>query len=88
MPTLAWACETSVMQQHAHASVGMAPVWRNDRMKGIQGLIVAVGLGVTAAILNYFYLHNSWRKKLNGLLHRPEARQDRRSAASGFRPTI
>ncbi len=31
-------------------------------MKGIQGLIVAVGLGVCAAILNYFYLHNESQK--------------------------
>ena len=26
MPTLAWACDVSGTKQHAHASVGMAPV--------------------------------------------------------------
>jgi hypothetical protein len=32
-------------------------------MKGIQGLIVAAGLFVAAAILNYFYLHNEAQKR-------------------------
>ena len=30
-------------------------------MKGIQGLIVAVGLGIAGAILNFAYLHTPRR---------------------------
>ena len=36
-------------------------------MKGIQGLIVAVGLGIAGAILNFAYLHTRRRNSTTSI---------------------
>ena len=58
-----------------------------ETMKGIQGLIVAAGLGVSAAILNYAYLHNE-SQKLNMVYFIAVKPGTTIAAASVLRPTL
>ncbi len=45
-------------------------------MKGIQALIVAAGLGIAGAILNFFYLFPASQEREPGLLHRRQTGAD------------